>query len=434
MAISSKHILVTGGCGYIGSHTILELLKAGGKNTHVTVIDNICNSKLECLERVKMLSGRTDITLFEVDLCNRAALRKVFEESCRFDSVIHFAALKAVGESVKNPLLYYKNNILGTLNLLEMMVEFECKNIVFSSSATVYGTSPSPLSETSTVGVGITNPYGQTKCMMENVLRDVQRANPDWTVVLLRYFNPVGAHESGEIGEDPKGIPNNLMPYIQQVAVGRRTHLNVFGDDYHTPDGTGVRDYIHVVDLARGHVAALQWVDERDEGICEVFNLGTGKGISVLEMLHGMEKACGHKLSYKVVERRAGDLAEVYADPKKAKEILGWTAKFGSEEMCLSSWKWQNQNPNGFGGNFPGAETFLNGAKNGSSGRSFESFEKLVTLFTSQNQDEELKRKVLLLAKNESDDNIPRKVFVQAVDQLTANGCILNDNVKEAWK
>jgi len=272
---------------------------------------------------------------------------------------IHFAALKAVGESVKLPLKYYKNNLTGTLNLLELMSEFKCKTIVFSSSATVYGTSKSPLSESSSTGVGVTNPYGQTKHMMEQVLRDLQKSDPAFKVVLLRYFNPVGAHPSGRIGEDPKGIPNNLMPYVQQVAVGRRPFLGVFGDDYDTVDGTGVRDYIHVVDLAKGHMCALGWASAQPSGCCEVFNLGTGSGSSVLQVVKSMEKACGHTVPYKISPRRAGDLATVYADPVKAKKVLKWEAKRTMDVMCADCWKWQSSNPMGFGGSMPCTENWL---------------------------------------------------------------------------
>jgi UDP-glucose 4-epimerase len=261
--------------------------------------------------------------------------------------VIHFAALKAVGESISQPLRYYQNNLGGTFVLLETMSKFNCKSIIFSSSATVYGSAPVPITEESQIGVGITNPYGQTKFMMEQVLRDVHVSDKSWSIVLLRYFNPVGAHESGRIGESPDGIPNNLMPFVQQVAVGKRPFLSVFGNDYDTPDGTGVRDYIHVVDLAKGHCAAIDWM-VKNSGKCEVFNLGTGKGTSVLEMVKGMEKACGHEVPFKVVARRPGDIATVYADTKKAREELGWTASKGIEDMCADAWRWQSMNPDGY--------------------------------------------------------------------------------------
>lgn len=275
-------------------------------------------------------------------------MNKLFEENGPFDAVIHFAAFKSVGESVAQPLKYYENNISGTLNLLEIMKNHNCKNIVFSSSATVYGSSKPPLVETSPVGAGITNPYGMTKFMMEQILTDLQFAEKDWGVVLLRYFNPVGAHPSGKIGESPNGIPNNLMPFVQQVAIGKRPHVNVFGNDYDTPDGTGVRDYIHVMDLADGHVSALNWLFEHGGKVREVFNLGTGNGSSVLEIIKGMEKACGHEIKYVIAPRRAGDLATVYCDPAKAKNVLHWEAKYGMEEMCRDSWNWQHLNPNGF--------------------------------------------------------------------------------------
>jgi len=362
--MSQKHVLVTGGAGFIGSHTTLQLLKAGMR---VTIVDNLCNSSLEAFERVRELSAREDaVDLVRLNLCDESALeaffKKAYDTKNGFDACIHFAALKAVGESVKMPLKYYTNNLTGTLNLLEAMSKYGCKTIVFSSSATVYGSSKSPLSEESMIGVGVTNPYGQTKFMMEQILRDLQKSDPKWKVVLLRYFNPVGAHASGRIGEDPKGIPNNLMPYVQQVAVGRRPHLNVFGDDYDTVDGTGVRDYIHVVDLAEGHLKALSWAFSATSdkgGFCDVFNLGTGSGSSVLQVVKSMEKACGHKVPYKIAPRRAGDLATVFANPQKARKVLGWNATRNMDVMCADSWRWQSHNPVGFGGSSPSAKTWI---------------------------------------------------------------------------
>jgi UDP-glucose 4-epimerase len=285
----------------------------------------------------------------KVDICDAEAMDKVMG-LYSFDCVIHFAGLKAVGESVSKPVEYYDNNMRGTFVLISAMHRHGVNRIIFSSSATVYGTADPPVTESSTVGQGITNPYGQTKFMLERVLMDVQHANPSWGVVLLRYFNPVGAHISGRIGEDPQGIPNNLMPYIQQVAVGRRPHLNVFGGDYDTRDGTAIRDYIHVVDLAKGHLAAMQWLDKREEGVCEVFNLGTGNGVTVLEMLAAMGRAAGKQLPHKMAPRRPGDLPVVYAVPSKAEEVLGWKAELGLERMCQDSWRWVRDNPMGFSG------------------------------------------------------------------------------------
>ena len=338
------HILVTGGAGYIGSHTCLELLEAGYE---VTVVDNLCNSSEESLRRVQELTGKS-LTFHDADLCDSAALEKVFSGS-KFDSVIHFAALKAVGESVAKPLQYYENNITGTLNLCFLMQKHGVKDFVFSSSATVYGTPKSlPMTEEADTPIHeVTNPYGRTKLMMEYVLRDWSVANPDVNVALLRYFNPVGAHESGKIGEDPAGIPNNLLPYVTQVAVGKLEQLSVFGDDYETPDGTGVRDYIHVVDLAKGHVAALKKLEQKPGVV--TYNLGTGQGYSVLEIVAAFEKASGKKIPYQISQRRAGDIASMYANPAKATDDLGWTAKFGIKEMCADSWRWQSSNPNGYG-------------------------------------------------------------------------------------
>ncbi len=333
-------ILVTGGAGYIGSHTCVELLNAGHE---IVVLDNFLNSSNESLSRVKEITGK-DFPFYEVDLLDKDRLDRVFQEH-RIEAVIHFAGLKAVGESVEKPLYYYHNNISGTLYLVEVMHKHGVKNIVFSSSATVYGLPESvPISES--FPLSATNPYGQTKLMIEQILRDVQVSDPEWSISLLRYFNPIGAHESGRIGEDPNGIPNNLMPYITQVAVGKLPQLQVFGDDYNTVDGTGVRDYIHVVDLAKGHLKALENVLQI-KGV-EAYNLGTGKGYSVLEMVKAFEKASGKDVPYNIVERRAGDIGECYADPTKAKEDLGWVAEKGLEEMCLDSWRWQKNNPNGY--------------------------------------------------------------------------------------
>lgn len=336
-------ILVTGGAGYIGSHTCVELLNAGYE---VVVIDNLYNSSEEALRRVEKITGKT-VKFYEGDLLNREDVEKVFEQES-IDSVIHFAGLKAVGESVAKPLEYYHNNITGTLILCDVMRQHECKNIVFSSSATVYG-DPAfvPITEECPKGK-ITNPYGQTKGMLEQILTDLYVGDPEWKVILLRYFNPIGAHKSGLIGEDPKGIPNNLVPYIAQVSVGKLEKLGVFGNDYPTPDGTGVRDYIHVVDLAVGHVKAIEKLNSL-EGV-EIYNLGTGKGYSVLEVLHAYEKACGKTLPYEIKERRPGDIPTCYADSAKAKRELGWEAQYGIEEMCEDSYRWQSMNPNGYRG------------------------------------------------------------------------------------
>ncbi|MFA9462884.1 MAG: UDP-glucose 4-epimerase GalE [Velocimicrobium sp.] len=334
-------ILVTGGAGYIGSHTLIELLTAGYE---VVVVDNLCNSSKEALTRVKKITGK-EVTFYEADICDKEALEAIFLKE-KIDSVIHFAGLKAVGESVKKPLLYYQNNISGTIILCEMMQKYNVKNIVFSSSATVYGAPKFvPITETCPKGE-ITNPYGQTKSMLEQILIDLHTSDPEWNVILLRYFNPIGAHESGMIGEDPKGIPNNLLPYIAQVAVGKLECLGVFGDDYDTKDGTGVRDYIHVVDLAIGHVRAIEKLGERN-GI-SVYNLGTGNGYSVLEVIHAFERACGKKIPYAIKPRRAGDIATCYCDPDKAGKELLWKAQYGIERMCEDSWRWQSQNPNGY--------------------------------------------------------------------------------------
>ena len=336
-------ILVTGGAGYIGSHTCLELLNQGHE---VVVADNLCNSCEEALNRVKELTGK-DLTFYKVDLLDKEGLDQMFGQE-KIDAVIHFAGLKAVGESVAKPLEYYHNNITGTLNLCDSMRNHGVKKIIFSSSATVYG-DPAfvPITEDCPKGK-ITNPYGQTKSMLEQVLTDLHVADPEWNVILLRYFNPVGAHERGRIGEDPTGIPNNLTPYITQVAVGKLKEVNVFGNDYDTPDGTGVRDYIHVMDLADGHVKALKKFADKPD--VYIYNLGTGRGYSVLEMIHSFSKAVGHEIPYVIKPRRPGDIATCYADATKAKEELGWVAKRGVDEMCRDAWRWQSQNPNGYRG------------------------------------------------------------------------------------
>ncbi len=334
-------ILVTGGAGYIGSHTCVELLNAG---YDVVVVDNLSNSSASALGRVESIAGRS-MNFYQLDIRDKDGMKRVFSDH-KIDAVIHFAGLKAVGESVQKPLEYYQNNIAGTLTLCEAMREAGCKNIIFSSSATVYG-DPAfvPITEECPKGT-CTNPYGWTKWMLEQMLTDLHTADPEWNVVLLRYFNPIGAHKSGLIGEDPKGIPNNLLPYVAQVAVGKLECLSVFGDDYNTPDGTGVRDYIHVMDLADGHVKALNKIKENC-GV-KIYNLGTGNGYSVLQIVAAFEKACGHAINYKIVARRAGDIDCCYADPTTANEELGWTAVNGIEEMCADSWKWQSMNPNGY--------------------------------------------------------------------------------------
>jgi UDP-glucose 4-epimerase len=333
-------ILVTGGAGYIGSHTCVELLQAG---YDLVVIDNFSNSKMDSLNRVKELTGK-DVTFYEVDLLNRESVDKIFKQHS-IEAVIHFAGLKAVGESVSLPLHYYHNNITGTLILCDVMKQYGVKNLVFSSSATVYGMPETvPISED--FPLGATNPYGRTKLMIEEILRDVYVADEGWSIALLRYFNPIGAHESGRIGEDPNGIPNNLMPFITQVAVGKLKQLSVFGNDYPTIDGSGVRDYIHVVDLAHGHLKALEKVMSSN-GV-EAYNLGTGMGYSVLEIVNAFEKASGVQIPYQIVDRRPGDIAVCYADATKAKNELGWVATRGIEEMCRDSWKWQKNNPNGY--------------------------------------------------------------------------------------
>ncbi|MFP7691419.1 UDP-glucose 4-epimerase GalE [Bacillus subtilis] len=333
-------ILVTGGAGYIGSHTCVELLNSGYE---IVVLDNLSNSSAEALNRVKEITGK-DLTFYEADLLDREAVDAVFAEN-EIEAVIHFAGLKAVGESVAIPLKYYHNNLTGTFILCEAMEKFGVKKIVFSSSATVYGVpETSPITED--FPLGATNPYGQTKLMLEQILRDLHTADNEWSVALLRYFNPFGAHPSGRIGEDPNGIPNNLMPYVAQVAVGKLEQLNVFGNDYPTKDGTGVRDYIHVVDLAEGHVKALEKV--LNSSGADAYNLGTGTGYSVLEMVKAFEKVSGKEVPYRFADRRPGDIATCFADPAKAKRELGWEAKRGLEEMCADSWRWQSSNVNGY--------------------------------------------------------------------------------------
>ena len=334
-------ILVTGGAGFIGSHTVVELQNAG---YDVVVIDNLSNASKKSLERVEEITGKP-VKFYQVDILDREGLEEVFAKE-KIESCIHFAGLKAVGESVQKPCEYYNNNIAGTLVLVDVMRKHNVKNIVFSSSSTVYGTPKTvPLTEESPKGT-CTNPYGWTKSMLEQILSDIQFADSDWNVILLRYFNPIGAHKSGKIGENPSGIPNNLMPYITQVAVGKREKLGVFGNDYPTPDGTGVRDYIHVVDLAEGHVKAIEKIAE-NPGL-KIYNLGTGVGYSVLDIVKNFEDATGVKIPYEIKERRAGDIAENYADATLAKEELGWVAKNGIKEMCEDSWRWQSMNPNGF--------------------------------------------------------------------------------------
>lgn len=333
-------ILVTGGAGYIGSHTCVELIKEGYE---VVVVDNLCNSSEVAIDRVEEITGGK-VTFYKVDILDEKALNEVFEKES-IDSVIHFAGLKAVGESVQKPLEYYHNNITGTLVLLDVMRKHKVKNIVFSSSATVYG-NPHTVPILEDFPLSVTNPYGRTKLMLEEILQDVYVADHEWNIILLRYFNPIGAHKSGRIGEDPKGIPNNLVPYISQVAVGKLACLGVFGDDYDTPDGTGVRDYIHVVDLALGHVKAIKKLEDK-EGV-SIYNLGTGNGYSVLDVVKAFEKASGKEVKYEIKPRRAGDIATCYADPTKAKEELGWEATRGIEEMCEDTWRWQSANPNGY--------------------------------------------------------------------------------------
>lgn len=334
-------ILVTGGAGYIGSHTVVELQNAG---YDVVVVDNLANSSEKSLERVEKITGKK-VPFYKCDILDREGLNKILDTE-KVDACIHFAGLKAVGESVSKPWEYYENNIAGTLTLVDCMRQHGVKNIIFSSSATVYG-DPAfiPITEECPKGT-CTNPYGWTKSMLEQVLSDIQKADPEWNVILLRYFNPIGAHKSGTIGENPNGIPNNLMPYVTQVAVGKRDHLTVFGDDYDTHDGTGVRDYIHVVDLARGHVKALEKIKEK-AGL-KIYNLGTGVGYSVLDIVKNFEEATGVKVPYEIGPRRPGDIATCYSSADKAKKELGWVAEYGIKEMCADSWNWQKNNPNGY--------------------------------------------------------------------------------------
>ena len=335
------NILLTGGAGYIGSHTAVELI---GRGEEVIIVDDLSNSKIECLNRVEKITG-VKPKFYQYDVADKALLTKVFDEN-KIDSVVHFAGFKAVGESVAKPLMYYKNNLNTTLTLLEVMHEHNVNSIIFSSSATVYGV-PERVPLTEDMKTSCTNPYGWTKLFIEQILKDAAHADPELSVVLLRYFNPIGAHESGLIGEDPEGIPNNLMPYIAQVAVGKLDHLNVFGNDYPTHDGTGVRDYIHVVDLAKGHAAAIDY-SAKHKGV-EIANLGTGIGYSVLDIVKAFEKANGVKVPYVIAPRRAGDVAECYADPKKALNDFGWKAEKTLEDMCRDSWRWQSNNPSGYG-------------------------------------------------------------------------------------
>lgn len=353
-----KNVLVTGGTGYIGSHTIVCLLEAG---YDVTVVDNLCNSSERSLQRVQQIAHCQDaadrIRFFKVDLRDKDALEVVFQVSPKFASCIHFAGLKAVGESLHLPLLYYENNIGGTLVLLDLLDKYHCHHLVFSSSATVYGNEHSPITESAQVGRGITNAYGRTKFMIEEILHDFRvskevnrntdNTRDDWSITILRYFNPIGAHPSGKIGDNPNGIPNNLMPYLTQVAVGKREKLTIFGQDYPTPDGTGVRDYIHVVDLAEAHVTSLGYMDNNPPGYY-LFNIGTGVGVSVFEIIRSFEKACGHKIHFEIGPRRVGDVAVNYADTTKAREVLGWTASKSLDQACEDSWRWQSDNPNGY--------------------------------------------------------------------------------------
>ena len=334
-------ILVTGGAGFIASHTNIELLNAG---YDVIVMDNLCNSSKESVARVEQITGKK-VKFYEADMRNVEDLEKIFSENV-IDVIIHFAGLKAVGESCVKPFEYYENNISGTLNIISMMRKYNVKKMVFSSSATVYGDPEViPITEECKVG-GVTNPYGQTKLMLEQILTDIQKADPDFDIALLRYFNPIGAQESGVIGEAPNGIPNNLLPYVAKVAAGVLDKVNVFGDDYDTPDGTGVRDYIHVVDLAKGHVCAVKRLLEHPGLV--IYNLGTGVGYSVLDIIHNFEKACGKKIPYVIAPRRPGDIAICYSDPSKAERELGWKAQYGIDRMCEDAWRWQTMNPNGY--------------------------------------------------------------------------------------
>lgn len=335
------HILCTGGAGYIGSHTVIRLIEDGGWN--VTILDNLCNSSERVHERINELCEK-EIPFLNINLLDKDAVKKVFKEH-RYDAVIHYAGLKAVGESVEKPLMYYQNNLIGTLNLIEAMDASGCKTMVFSSSATVYRPSERPIAEEHPLGPS--NPYGQTKFFIEQMLQDISVADPAWKISILRYFNPVGAHSSGRIGESPE-MPMNLLPYIQQVAVGRHECVNIFGNDWGTPDGTGVRDYLHVNDLADGHIAALRFLKDQPSGVCAVHNLGTGRGVSVLEMVRYFEAACGKTIPTRITKRRPGDLASVVADPSKAQRDLKWKATRTIQEACASAWKWQSQNPYGY--------------------------------------------------------------------------------------
>lgn len=334
------NILITGGAGFIGSHAAIELLNSGYE---IVVVDNLSNSKMESIHRVKELTGK-DFPFYEIDLLDLSLLKKVFTKH-DIHAVMHFAGLKAVGESVDMPLRYYHNNITGTLNLMSIMNKHEIKNFVFSSSATVYG-NPKQVPIAESFPLSATNPYGRTKLMIEEILQDLYVSDPSWRIAILRYFNPIGAHDSGRVGENPTGRPNNIMPYITQVAIGKREELQVFGDDYDTHDGTGVRDYIHVVDLVKGHIKALQYLEE-NEGI-ETFNLGTGIGYSVLDLVSNFKEVTQKDIPYKVIERRPGDIGVCYANPEKARNLLGWKAEKGLLEMCKDSWKWQSENPEGF--------------------------------------------------------------------------------------
>ena len=338
-------VFVTGGAGFIGSHTCVELLNAGHE---VVVVDNLCNSSKESLKRVKKITGKS-VTLYKADIRDEKKLDKIVSKEAPFDATIHFAALKSVGESTQIPLKYYENNLGGTFTLLKVLAAHGCKNIVFSSSATVYGQPPSVPIREDFPTPGCTNAYGWTKLMMEQVFKDVQKADPSWNVILLRYFNPIGAHESGLIGEDPAGIPNNLLPYVAQVAVGRLKELAVFGNDYPTPDGTGVRDYIHVVDLANAHLKAVEKLGKSGKYGLKIINLGTGNGYSVLQIVKAFEAASGRKVPYAIKARRPGDVGEVWADPSYAAKELGWKAERGIEKMCEDLWRWQSMNPYGFG-------------------------------------------------------------------------------------
>ena len=336
-------ILVTGGAGYIGSHTVVELLNAGHE---VAVVDNLSNASVKSLERVEEITGKK-VSFYEVDIRDDVTLEEVFKNE-QPEAVIHFAGLKAVGESVEIPLKYFDNNIGGTLTLLHVMKKAGCKNMVFSSSATVYG-KPETVPIREDFPTSVTNPYGRTKLVIEDMLKDLHKSDPSWNVILLRYFNPIGAHESGRIGEDPSGIPNNLLPYIAKVAVGKLEKVSVFGNDYDTPDGTGVRDYIHVVDLAKGHIKAIEKIEKEKNVGCKTYNLGTGTGYSVLDIIEAFGKACGKEIPYVIAGRREGDVDTVYADPSLAKEELSWSAEYDLAKMCADTWRWQSQNPDGYG-------------------------------------------------------------------------------------